>query len=255
MKYINHPELLQEGKLNLDAIDHEINIDFNLYKPSENNKLYRNYSDKFWPTSIKDKMKWFPFITILEHTGNIIRKSNGLISSLLKVFSMFELILLSAEKKLNVLAIRCIKCKRETGLFWKNTTFEEIITKFVLNAILHHVVMSWRISSNEKLKYESDKNNHQDWFNKGPWYDTAIYLRLHGSLFEYFITHARSNRYNLMCYLVAHDKIQQVYEGNENSIGDSSITKNATTEVIKALGATLDFIDIWLKLYKENYDA
>ena len=39
-------------------------------------------------------------------------------------------------------------------------------------------------------------------------------------MFEYFITHARTDRYNLMCSLVAHDKIQPAYEDNESSIGD-----------------------------------
>ena len=60
------------------------------------------------------------------------------------------------------------------------------------------------------MKYEIDKCNHQYWLNKGPWYDTAICSRLHGSLFEDFITHARTGRYNLMCYLVAQDKKYQL---------------------------------------------
>ena len=51
-----------------------------------------------------------------------------------------------------------------------------------------------------------DENNHLDWLNEGTWYNKPICLKLHGSLSEYFITHARSDRYNLMCYLVAHDK-------------------------------------------------
>ena len=89
----------------------------------------------------------------------------------------------------------------------KNTTFDDIITKFVLNAILHHVGMSWIIRSNKEMKYEIDENNHQDWLNKGPWYNTLINLNLHGSMFEYFITHARTDRYNFMFSLVAHDKI------------------------------------------------
>ena len=57
-----------------------------------------------------------------------------------------------------------------------------------------------------------DTNIHQDWFNKGPWYNTAISLRVVGILFEYFITYSRHDRYNIMCYLVAHDKIQPAYE-------------------------------------------
>ena len=60
----------------------------------------------------------------------------------------------------------------------------------------------WIIYSKEEKKYEIDKWNHQDWFNKGPWYNTDIYSRFHGSLVEYLITHARTDRYNIMCYLL-----------------------------------------------------
>ena len=80
-----------------------------------------------------------------------------------------------------------------------------MITKFVLYEILHHVGMLWIIISNDEMKYEIDKSNHQDWLNKCPWYNTDIYSRLNGSLFEDFIAHARTNRYKLMCYSVAQD--------------------------------------------------
>ena len=89
-----------------------------------------------------------------------------------------------------------------------------------------------------------DKNNHQYWFNKGPWYNPSIFLRLYGKLFEDFITHARSNRYNLMSSLVSHDKIQPAYEDDKSSIGDRSIPKNEKIEALKELGATLNFVDI-----------
>ena len=49
-------------------------------------------------------------------------------------------------------------------------------------------------------------------------------------MFEYFITHAITDRYNLMCYIVAHDKKQPSYEDDENSIGDRLIPKHVTTE-------------------------
>ena len=83
-----------------------------------------------------------------------------------------------------------------------------MITKCVLNAILHHAGMSWIICSNKEMKYEIEIN-HPNWLNKGPWYNTSICSRLHGSMFEDFITHARTDRYNLMCSLVAHDKNYQ----------------------------------------------
>ena len=66
-----------------------------------------------------------------------------------------------------------------------------MITKFVLNAILNHVRMSWIICSNEKIKYEIDESNHPDWLNKVTCYNTSICSRLHGILFEDFITHEK----------------------------------------------------------------
>ena len=98
-------------------------------------------------------------------------------------------------------------------------------------------------------------NNHQYWLNRGTWYNTAICLRLHGSMFEYFITYARYDRYNIICSLVAHYQIQPAYEDYETSMGDISIPKIATKEALKALGDTLNFIDICRKLFFDNYDA
>ena len=143
----------------------------------------------------------------MEPTANIMEKNKGLISSLLKAFSMFELRLNYKEGNLDVIYIRCINCKRETDSFLKNATFDEMITKFVLNKILHHVGMSWVIIFNKEMKYEIDENNHQDRLNKGPWYNKSICLKLHGSMFEDFITHARTDRYILMCSLATHDII------------------------------------------------
>ena len=82
------------------------------------------------------------------------------------------------------------------------------------------------------MKYEIHKSNHQDCLNKGPWYNTAICSRLYESLFGDFLTHAITNRYNILCYLVAHDKKQPAYKDDERSIGDSLITKNFTTEAL-----------------------
>ena len=78
--------------------------------------------------------------------------------------------------------------------------------------MLHHVGMSWIISYNREMEYEMNQTNHQDWLNKVPWYNTFICSKLHGSRFEYFITQARTDQYNLMCYLVDHDRLQQDYK-------------------------------------------
>ena len=166
----------------------------------------------------------------MEHTANIIKPNKGIISSLLMVFAMFELLLIDDRYKVEAIATRCINCKKETGLYLETSTLDEIITEFVLNTIWHHVGMSWIICSNEGIKYEIDKSNHQDWLNKGPLYNTDICSRLHGSLFEYFITYEITDRYNLLCYLVAYDKKQPAYEYEESIIGDKLIPKVMTTE-------------------------
>ena len=72
------------------------------------------------------------------------------------------------------ISINCRSFNKDTGIHIKNTTIEEMITKFVLNEILHHVGMLWIISSNNKFLYEIEDNNHPSWFNKGTWYNTAI---------------------------------------------------------------------------------
>ena len=58
-----------------------------------------------------------------------------------------------------------------------------------------------------------------------------------------------------MCYKIAHDKQQPRYEDKEKSIGDIPIPKNETTEALEALYVTFNFIDLWLKLFHQNYEV
>ena len=58
-----------------------------------------------------------------------------------------------------------------------------------------------------------------------------------------------------MCSLFAHDKILPDYEDDEISLVDSSIPKDATPKSLEALCATINFIDIWIKLFLANYSA
>ena len=77
----------------------------------------------------------------MEHTENIINPNKWIMPSLLKVFDMFELRLIDDRDKLEAIAIRCINCKKEIGLYLGTSTREGNINKFLLNAILHHVGM------------------------------------------------------------------------------------------------------------------
>ena len=51
-------------------------------------------------------------------------------------------------------------------------------TNFVLNKKWHHVGLSWIISSRNQMKYDMKENNHPDWLDKGPWYNTDKILGL-----------------------------------------------------------------------------
>ena len=55
----------------------------------------------------------------MEHTANIPNPNKGPINSLLKVFGMFELHLIYDRDKVKSISIRCINCKKETGLYLK----------------------------------------------------------------------------------------------------------------------------------------
>ena len=114
----------------------------------------------------------------MEDTANKMQEDKGLISSLLRMFPMFEIHLSFGDEYLDALYIKCINCKRETALDPEtsfNWVYDEIVTKFVLNEMLNHVGMSWIISSNREMEYEMNKTNHQDWLNKVPCYNTSIY--------------------------------------------------------------------------------
>ena len=161
---------------------------------------------------------------------------------------MFEIRFSCGDNDLDIVSLKCINCKKETalnpetGFTW---VYDEVITKFLLNAILHHVGMSWIISYNKEMYYYKYANsNHLDWFNTGPWYNKNICSKLHGIKFEDFITQARTDQYNIMCSLVAHDRLQNDYKDDESSIRDRAITNDATVEELKSLGATFNFIDI-----------
>ena len=122
--------------------------------------------------------------------------------------------------------------------------------------MLHNVGMSWIISPEKEINYDNFTNSKNlEWFDTGPWYNKNICYKLYGTTFEDFITQARTDRYNIMCSLVAHDRLQENKPDDESSIGDRVIPNAATVKALKSLGATFNFIDTWLQTFYENYFA
>ena len=56
-----------------------------------------------------------------------------------------------------------------------------------------------------------------------------------------------------MYSITAHDKQQPTYVDDASSGSGRVIPKNAITSELQALGATLKFIDCWLKHFQHNY--
>ena len=67
IKEINHPALLQERKLNIDAADYDKYIKANKYKPYEKNKFNHVDNHKHW-TAL-----FLPLCNILQNKCNKIR--------------------------------------------------------------------------------------------------------------------------------------------------------------------------------------
>ena len=104
------------------------------------------------------------------------------------------------------------------------------------------------ISSKKHIKYGIEEN-YPGWLNKGPWYNTAICYKLHGTVLEYFIRNFGTDRYNIRCYITAHDKQQPTYVNDASSCGGISIPNNETTAALELLGVTLNLLIIFLNTF------
>ena len=74
-------------------------------------------------------------------------------------------------------------------------------------------------------------------------------------MFEIFIRNVRTEKYNLMCSVTAHDSQQPTYVDDASISGGRSMHNNETTKALKSLGVTLNFIDCWFKHFQHNYQV
>ena len=72
-------------------------------------------------------------------------------------------------------------------------------------------------------------------------------------MFDGFIRNARSDRYNLMCSITAHDRQQSTYVDDTSTAVGRKIPNIARTSALKSIGVTLNFIDCLLKHFQHNY--
>ena len=101
------------------------------------------------------------------------------------------------------------------------------------------------------MKY-AIKENSPVWLNKVPWYNTSIFSKCNGTVFEDFIWNFRTDKYDLMCYITTPDKQQSTCVDYAISDVGREIHKNETKTELKPIGATLEFIDCWIKHFQHN---
>ena len=96
------------------------------------------------------------------------------------------------------------------------------------------------------------EKHNPDQITGGPWYNTSICKKLHGTVFEEYIRNSRTDRYNLMCFIDAHEKHQPSYVDDISSGGGNELQQNSTTDALVSLSATINFIDCCLKILEQN---
>ena len=69
IKEIYHPAIIQEWKLNIDAAEYEKNMTLS-HVPSTKKIINSKEDFEHWPVSIKSTLQWFPFLEMMEYTGN-----------------------------------------------------------------------------------------------------------------------------------------------------------------------------------------
>ena len=133
----------------------------------------------------------------MEYTGNDMIRDIPLPTSLLKIFSMFEISMTVGDVHVDEVSLMCINCKRKTGLERKygKEFYDKMITPFVMNSMLHHVGMSWMTSSKKEMDYDNFSNHKNvGWFDTGPWHNKNTCSKLYGTNSEGFIKQARTGR-------------------------------------------------------------
>ena len=73
----------------------------------------------------------------------------------------------------------------------------------MLNAIFHHMGMSWIISYKKKMKYRIDESNHPDLLKKGHWYNTDICSNYHKNCLK-ILLHMQEETDIISCVLLLH---------------------------------------------------
>ena len=82
---------------------------------------------------------------------------------------------------------------------------------------------------------------------------THIFVKIYRKVVEKFIRYARTDKYNIMCFIDTQRKgnPSEFYVGS--SCGGYPLPLNSITEALVSLSATTDFIGFWLQGLEHNF--
>ena len=119
-----------------------------------------------------------------------------------------------------------------------NNTYQDIITAFVFNTVLHHVGMLWIIETYEQIKYDVEKH-YSHCMTFGTQYNTYICKKIHGKVFEGLIRNEITDRYIIICSIDAHEKII-----HQNMMMETAV-----------ISATINLIGYWIQVFEKYIES
>ena len=89
--------------------------------------------------------------------------------------------------------------------------------------------------------------------DKGSWYNTTIFKKLNGQIFEDYFKTLCKDRYELMCAINDYDKYNVPIPDDTSTGSGRSMKGMSSKEALFSLGQTINFIENWLQCFEVSY--
>ena len=181
----------------------------------------------------------------MTHAEKAIKQSSKLLQSLLNILSMFKMrIWYDNNNVIEGLGIKCTNFNKCFGYELEDQTLREVIIAPLssTNVVFKNVGIYWIIELNYQLNFDFQYHCPNCIIN-GPWYNTTICSHLYGDTFDNYFKNAHKDRYNLMFYIEAYNKLHPTCADSAISDGVRPVSDGSTTYLPALIGNTLNFID------------
>ena len=145
--------------------------------------------------------------------------------------------------------IKFINCNKKNGYNMRDKNTSKVFTIFIKAVLFQHFGFYWIIQPKEQLNIDSDKQCTL-WIQYRPWRNTKNHICV--ALILICFTTFPQDRYALMCFIKVYVKLHETCSNSEIIIGVISLPEISTTDVLKSLCITPNFIDIMLQIFETN---